>query len=156
MDYTHRRISDRLSDSEMHTLLYSGVAPMVVGPGEKVQIKRFISTYTENDQGVADPALLDFNTLAILDYGRKAIRQRLTNVFSRSKATERNRRNVRSEIYATALKLEEAEIWENVEANKGLLIVERDPNEPTRFRFRCPADVVNGLHQIYGVIDMKL
>lgn len=149
-------IAQRLSDAEIHSLLYSGVAPMVVGPGEQVQILRFISTYTQNSSGVDDPALLDFNTLAILDYGRKAIRQRLANKFARAKATERNRRNVRSEIFATALKLEEAEIWENVEANKDGLVVIVDPNEPTRFRFRCPADVVNGLHQIYGVIDMIL
>lgn len=149
-------IADRFSDAEIHTLLYSGVTPLVVGPGEQVQIKRFISTYTVNSEDVADPALLDFNTLAILDYGRKAIRQRLSNVFSRSKATARTLKDVRTEIYATALKLDEAEIWENVEANKDLLVVIVDPNEPTRFRFRCPADVVNGLHQIYGVIDMIL
>ncbi|MDA8137925.1 MAG: phage tail sheath subtilisin-like domain-containing protein [Desulfobacteraceae bacterium] len=149
-------IADRLSDSEMHTLLYSGVAPLVVGPGEKVQIKRFISTYTVNAEAVADPALLDFNTLAILDYGRKAIRQSLSNKFSNQKATARTLANVRSDIYATALRLEEAEIWENVEANKDGIVVIVDPNEPTRFRFRCPADVVNGLMQIFGVIDMIL
>ncbi|MDA8137983.1 MAG: phage tail sheath subtilisin-like domain-containing protein [Desulfobacteraceae bacterium] len=149
-------IAARLSDAELHTLLYSGVAPMVVGPGETVQIKRFVSTYTVNAEAVADPALLDFNTLAILDYGRKAIRQRLSSVFGRSKATARTRANVRSEIYATALKLDEAEIWENVEANKDGIVVIVDPNEPTRFRFRCPADVVNGLMQIFGVIDMIL
>jgi len=149
-------IADRLSDSELHSLLYSGVTPMVVGPGETVQIKRFISTYTVNAEGVDDPALLDFNTLAILDYGRRAIRQTLSAKFSNQKATARTLKNVRSEIYATALKLDEAEIWENVEANKDGLVVIVDPNEPTRFRFRCPADVVNGLQQIYGVIDMIL
>jgi phage tail sheath gpL-like len=149
-------VAERLSDAEIHSLLYSGVTPLVVGPGEKVQILRFISTYTVNAADIPDPALLDFNTLAILDYGRKAILQRLGLVFATAKATERNRRNVRSAIYATALKLDEAEIWENVEANKDGLVVIRDPDEPTRFRFRCPADVVNGLHQIYGVIDMIL
>ena len=149
-------ISQRFSDSEEKSLLNSGVTPLVVGPGEKVQILRHISTYTVNDQGVADPALLDFNTLAILDYGRKAIRQRLANVFSDKKATERSRKSVRTEVYATALKLDAAEIWENVEANKDGIVVIRDPDVPSRFRFRCPADVVNGLHQIYGVIDMIL
>lgn len=148
-------IAQRFSDSEIHTMLYSGITPLVVGPGSKVQILRFISTYTQNAQGVADPALLDFNTLAILDYGRVAIRQSLTNKFSDQKATDRTLKNVRSDIYATALKLDDAEIWENVEANKDALVVIVDPGEPTRFRFRCPADVVNGLHQIYGVIDMS-
>ena len=41
-------------------------------------------------------------------------------------------------------------------ANKDGIVVVVDPSEPTRFRFRCPADVVNGLHQVYGVIDMIL
>lgn len=149
-------ISQRFSDTEIHSMLYSGVTPLTVNSSGEVQILRFISTYTENSEGVADSTLLDFNTLAILDYVRKAILQKVTNSFSDAKNTDRTRANVRSEIYATLLKLEEAEIVENVEENKDGLVVIADTDEPTRARVRIPTDVVNGLHQLYGVIDMIL
>lgn len=149
-------VASRFSDTEINTLLYSGVTPVDVGPGEVLRLVRLISTHTVNAAAVADWALLDFNTLDQLDYGRKAIRTRLSNVFARAKATSRVVKDIRSEILMVAKKLEEAEIWENVTANAAAIIVERDPNEPTRVNFRCPADVVNGLHQVYGVIDMIL
>lgn len=149
-------IASRFSDTEINTLLFSGVTPVDVGPGDVLRLVRLISTYTTNAADVADASLLDFNTLDQLDYGRKAIRARLTSVFARSKATTRVVKDIRSEILQVALKLEQSEIWENVTANAAGIIVERDVNEPTRVNFRCPADVVNGLHQVYGVIDMIL
>lgn len=53
-------------------------------------------------------------------------------------------------------KLEELEIVEEVEANKAMLIVERDSQDVNRLDAAIPCDVVNGLHVFAGRIDLLL
>jgi len=54
------------------------------------------------------------------------------------------------------LRLDSLEILENVEANLAKVIVERDSQDVNRLNVKVPADVVNGLHVIAGVIDLVL
>jgi len=127
-----------------------------VGPGEKVQIVRAITTYTLDPQGVEDIALLDLTTIRTLDYVRKAMRQRISLRFPREKLSARTPAKVRSELIDVAYKLEELEIIEEVKANLPALIVERDLQDPNRLDAKIPADVVNGLHVFAGRIDLLL
>ena len=63
---------------------------------------------------------------------------------------------MRSETLDVLYKCEELEIVEQVEANKSKLIVQDNLQDVSRLDVRIPADLVNGLHVIGGVIDMYL
>ncbi|MGL3102501.1 hypothetical protein [Enterobacter asburiae] len=52
--------------------------------------------------------------------------------------------------------MDDAEILENVAANKDKLIVQKSGTDPNRCDAVIPADVVNGLHVFAGRIDMIL
>lgn len=149
-------LADRLSRTEQENALNNGVTPLEVGPGEKVQIVRAITTYTLDAQSIPDISLLDLTTIRTLDYVRKACRERISLRFPREKLSERTAPKVRSELLDVLYKLEELEIVEQVEANKTGLIVERDSQDPNRLNAKIPTDVVNGLHVFAGRIDLLL
>lgn len=149
-------LADRLSRTEQENALNNGVTPLEVGPGEKVQIVRAITTYTLDAQSIPDISLLDLTTIRTLDYVRKACRERISLRFPREKLSERTAPKVRSELLDVLYKLEELEIVEMVEANKDGLIVERDLQDPNRLDAKIPVDVVNGLHVFAGRIDLLL
>lgn len=149
-------IADRLSRTEQESLLYNGVTPLEVGPGEKVQIVRAISTYIKDPQGIADVALLDITTMRTLFYVRLACRTRIALRFPREKLSSKTPPKVKSELLDVLKKLEDLEIVEEVEANKDGLIVERDEQDVNRLNAKIPTDVVNGLHVFAGRIDLLL
>ena len=149
-------INQRLSRTEQENCLYNGVTPLEVGPGEKVQIVRAISTYIKDAQGIDDISLLDITTIRTLDYVRKACRERISLRFPREKLSSKTPAKVKTELLDVLYKLEELEIVEEVDANKDGLIVERDLQDPNRLNAKIPADVVNGLHVFAGRIDLLL
>jgi phage tail sheath gpL-like len=146
----------RLGRTEQETALYGGITPLEVGPGDKVQIVRAISTYTLDPQGIEDISLLDITTIRTLDYVRKACRERISLRFPREKLSARTAPKVRSELIDVLLKLEDLEIVEEVKANLPGLVVERDSQDPNRLNAAIPCDVVNGLHVFAGRIDLLL
>ncbi|WP_304168588.1 phage tail sheath C-terminal domain-containing protein [Lonsdalea britannica] len=149
-------IEDRPGRTEQENALYNGLTPFEIGSGDTVQIVRAISTYTKNAEGVDDVSLLDITTIRTLDYVRKACRERIALRFPRDKLSSRTRDRVRSELLDVLYKLEELEIVEEVEANKAMLIVERDSQDVNRLDAAIPCDVVNGLHVFAGRIDLLL
>lgn len=149
-------LANRLSRTEQENALNNGVAPTEVGPGDVVQIVRAITTYTKDPQGIADISLLDLTTIRSLDYGRKAIVERISLRFPRSKKSARVKAQIREEVLDVMYKLEELEIWENVKENEDGVIVEDDLQDPNRVNIRIPADVVNGLHVVAMRIDLLL
>ena len=149
-------IAARLGRVEQETALYNGGTPLEVGPGDRVQIVRAVSTYIVDPQGIEDISLLDITTIRTLDYVRKACRERISLRFPREKLSERTPPKVRSELLDVLLKLEELEIVERVKDNLPGLIVERDSQDPNRLNAAIPVDVVNGLHVFAGRIDLQL
>lgn len=149
-------LANGLGRTEQENALRNGITPFEMGPGGKVQVVRAISTYTVNQEGISDIALLDITTVRTLDYVRKAIRDRWSLRFPREKLSERTPAKVRSENLDVLHKLEELEIVEEVDTNKDGLIVERDSQDPSRLNSKIPSDVVNGLHVMAGVIDLLL
>ncbi|NUH52711.1 phage tail sheath subtilisin-like domain-containing protein [Citrobacter portucalensis] len=149
-------MSQRESRNEQENALRNGLTPIEVGPGNTVQIVRAVSTYTVNAQGVEDVSLLDITSIRTLDYTRKACRERISLRFPREKLSTRTPPKVKSELYDVLIKLEEAEILENVSANKDRLLVRKNGKDPNRLDCVVPADVVNGLHVFAGRIDMIL
>jgi len=149
-------LADRLSRTEQENALYNGVTPLEVGPGEKVQIVRAITTYTVDAQDIPDVSLLDLTTIRTLDYVRKACRERIALRFPREKLSERTAPKVKDQLLDVLYKLEELEIVEQVEANVDGVIVERDLQDVNRLDAKIPVDVVNGLHVFAGRIDLLL
>ena len=149
-------LANRLSRTEQENALNNGITPSEVGPGDKVQIVRAITTYTLDPQTIPDISLFDLTTIRTLDYVRKAIRERISLRFPREKLSVRTEKKVRSEIIDVLFKLEELEIIEKVQDNLTGVIVERDLQDPNRLNARIPADVVNGLHIFAGRIDLLL
>ena len=149
-------ISARFSRTEQETLLYNGVTPLEVGPGEVVQIVRAVSTYIHDPQGIDDISLLDITTIRTLNYVRKAVRERIALRFPREKLSSKTPEKVRDQILDVLYKLEELEIVEEVTANEDGVICERDLQDPNRLNAKIPVDVVNGLHVFAGRIDLLL
>lgn len=149
-------IAQRLSRTEQETLLYNGVTPVEVGPGEVSQIVRAISTYIRDAQGVNDVSLLDITTIRTLDYVRLAVRTRISLRFPREKLSIRTPQAVRDQILDVLYKLQDLEIVEEVAANEEGVIVERDLQDVNRLNAKIPTDVVNGLHVFAGRIDLLL
>lgn len=141
--------------TETNQALFNGLTPITV-VNHRVQIMRAITTYTKNPANVDDPAWLDLTTIRTLDYVRKAVEQRIALRFPRSKLSNRTPPKVRSEILDVLYRLEEMEIIENVDANKGKLLVVRNGQDPNRLDTAIPSDVVNGLHVVANRIDLIL
>ena len=141
--------------AECNNALYNGITPLTV-VNNKVRIMRAVSTYTKSAANVDDPSLLDITTIRTLDYTRKAIKERIALRFPRAKLSDKLLPKVKSEVLDVLIKLEEAEIIENAEANKGKLQMVRAENDPNRINAVIPADVVNGLHVFAGRIDLIL
>lgn len=141
--------------AECNNALYNGITPLTV-VNNKVQIMRAVSTYTKSAANVDDPSLLDITTIRTLDYTRKAIKERIALRFPRAKLSDKLLPKVKSEVLDVLIKLEDAEIIENAEANKGKLQMVRAENDPNRINAVIPADVVNGLHVFAGRIDLIL
>lgn len=149
-------LTNRLSRTEQENALYNGITPSEVGPGEKVQIVRAITTYMLDPQGVPDVSMLDLTTIRTLDYVRRACRERIGLRFPREKLSARTPDKVRSELLDVLYKLEELEIVQNVDQWKAQLIVERDLQDANRLNAKIPTNVVNGLHVFAGRIDLIL
>lgn len=145
-------LEDRISGLERKACFNSGVAPSYVGADGVVRIKRLITTYTQTQEGVDDDSLLDLTTTECLDYGRKALRTCIALKFPNSKLHAKTPARVRTEVVDTALKLESAEIWENVSDNLDAIEVERNANARDRVDMKIPADVVDGLHVVAAQI----
>lgn len=141
--------------TELNQALFNGLTPIVV-VNHRVQIMRAITTYTKSPANVDDPAWLDLTTIRTMDYVRKAIEQRIALRFPRAKLSNRTPPKVRSEILDVLYRLENLEIVENVDANKGKLLVVRNGQDPNRLDTAIPADVVNGLHVVANRIDLIL
>ncbi len=149
-------IPQRFSRTEQETLLYNGVTPIEVGPGEVCQIVRAVSTYIHDAQGIDDVSLLDITTIRTLDYVRLAIRTRIALRFPREKLSSKTPEAVRDQIMDVLYQLQDLEIVEEVEANAAGVICERDLQDVNRLNAKIPTDVVNGLHVFAGRIDLLL
>ena len=121
----------KLKFERINAALNKGVCMIETGADGKPEIVRAISTFRINpDSGDADDIMLDINGALVIDYTRKVIRTALRKE-RRRKNTAAARRNVRSVMLAELLKLDRAEILENVEATKDQLTVIQNENNKT-------------------------
>ncbi|MFW2003029.1 phage tail sheath C-terminal domain-containing protein [Acinetobacter ursingii] len=138
----------QLTFERMERALNAGVAMIQTGADDKPEIVRAISTFRVNpDSGEEDDIMLDINGALTIDYVRKVMRV-AANKKRRRKNTAPERRNLRSIFLTEAIKLDKAEILENVEASKDELTVTQDANDKTRSNAAIPAHWVRGMHVV--------
>lgn len=149
-------VADRTSRTEEESALYNGVTPLNVGPGERVQIVRAITTYVLNAAGVPDVSLLDITTPRTLKYVAKVFVEDRARRYSRAKISDRLIAGMRDTGIVLLKQLEELEIIEKVTDNLPQYIIERDIQDVSRLNERIPLDVINGLHILAERFDLLL
>lgn len=149
-------VADRTSRTEEESALYNGVAPLNVGPGERVQIVRAITTYTVNEAGVPDVSMLDITTPRTMKYVAKVFIEDRARRYARAKISDRLINSMRDSGIVLLKQLEELEIIEQVDVNLPSYIVERDAQDVNRINERIPMDVINALHVIAERFDLLL
>jgi phage tail sheath gpL-like len=137
--------------AEQETLLLNGVMPLAPGDSGYVEIVRLRST------AQTDAALYDLKTICIMDYVRDVVTAMYRRKgYNSGKLTDRRMNDLRSDIIASLVDLEDVEILENVVPNKDGVIVERDAQDSERVNVRIPADIVNSMEVIASRIDLIL
>src|SRR3569623_993275 len=149
-------VADRTSRTEEESALFNGVAPLNVGPGERVQIVRAITTYTVNEAGVPDVALLEITTQRTMKCVAKVFVEDRARRYARAKISDRLINSMRASGIVLLKQLEELEIIEKVDDNLPSYIVERDAQDVNRINERIPMDVINALHVIAERFDLLL
>jgi phage tail sheath gpL-like len=113
----------KLTFERQESALRAGVCLITTGADGKPEIVRAVSTYRKNpDTGIDDDIMLDINGALTIDYVRRVMRTAASKE-RRRKNTAAARRNLRSIFLVEALKLDRAEILQNVEATKDQLTV---------------------------------
>ncbi len=144
----------KLTFERVEAALRKGVCMIQTGADGVPEIVRAISTYRMNpDSGEDDDLMLDINGALTIDYTRKVMRTAASKE-RRRKNTAPARRNLRSIFMTEALKLEKAEILENVTATADQLTVTQDNDDKTRANAAIPAYWVRGMHVIATTLNV--
>jgi len=147
--------ADRLTKADRQTLYFDGISGYYVGRDGRVRIDRIVTTYQANAWGDADWTYLDVETMAQAMYGIRYIRAAVTSVHGRQAlastnpgglphiATPTDIRNTVIHAY-TKLVVEEG-VFENIDAFRASLVVERSASDPNRIDVGMKLDHVNQL-----------
>lgn len=144
----------KLTFERQERALKAGVCIIATGADGKPEIVRAISTFRKNpDSGMADDIMLDINGALVIDYTRLVMRTAASKE-RRRKNTAAARRNLRTVFMAEAIKLEKAEILENVTTTADQLTVTQDGNDKTRANAEIPSHWVRGMHVIATTLNV--
>jgi phage tail sheath gpL-like len=98
--------------------------------------------------------VLDYVITRSMYWGLRQIDIAQGLAFPRAKKNERTRKAVRSVTLRAMKRLEEIEVWQNVDAHAAELVVETDATVATRLNVAIPAAVVPPLEQIANVVNL--
>lgn len=144
----------KLTFERQESALRAGVCLITTGSDGKPEIVRAVSTYRKNpDTGIDDDIMLDINGALTIDYVRRVMRTAASKE-RRRKNTAAARRNLRSIFLVEALKLDRAEILQNVEATKDQLTVTEDETDRYRVNAAIPSDWVRGMHVVATTLNV--
>lgn len=143
----------RLTRTRIEQALNKGVAVIGLDAQDDPAIVRLISTYQVDSNGSPDDLMLDINAALILRYTRQDIRTAIM-ANPRRKNTDATRKDLRSLMLSRCLKLEQAEILQNVTNRQKELTVTQDPYDKSRANARIPADWVRGMHIVAVTLDV--
>ena len=161
------RGEDRFLMSELNNLSLSGIATQRTLPDNVPMIARETTTATVNSYGVSDDAYESVTTLATLAKLLRNQRQAITSKFPRHKLANDGTRfgagqaivtpkTIKAELVAQYRVDEFNGLVEDGQAFKDNLIVERDPNDPSRLNVLYPPDLVNQLRVFSVLVQFRL
>lgn len=144
----------KLTFERQEAAMRAGVCIIQTGADGKPEIVRAISTFRKNpDSGMVDDIMLDINGALTIDYVRLVMRTAASKE-RRRKNTGPARRNLRSVFMAEAIKLEKAEILENVTSTADQLTVTQDSTDKARANAEIPSYWVRGMHVIATTLNV--
>ena len=152
--------------SERNLLLYSGVSTYRTNNAKDVFVERPITTYRENNAGVADDSYLDITTIATAMFFRQKQRSRILSKYPRHKLAADGTnfapgqavitpKLAKAELLSLYRDLEERGIAQNFSSYKDSVIVEIDKTNPTRLNVQDSPVFVNGLQIYAGKIQFR-
>ena len=139
-------LATKLKDTEMETLIDSGVIPLETRNGV-IKIVRCISTYTKNAEGQDDITWQEITTVRITHHIFKDMREMLTNKYSRARQTKDTRDNISSDVLSKLLEYQGLEYIENVVPEDVTIMI--NPLNPLRNDVDFKYDVTGPLNVIY-------
>ena len=144
----------KLTFERQEAAMRAGVCIIQTGADGTPEILRAISTFRKNpDSGLDDDIMLDINGALTIDYTRKVLRTAALKE-RRRKNTAAQRRNLRSLFLAELLKLDKAEILQNVSDTADQLTVTKDASDEYRVNVQVPAYWVRGMHVIAATLNV--
>jgi phage tail sheath gpL-like len=161
------RRQDRFLISELNSMSLNGIATQRVESDNVPMISRESTTYRLNLYGNTDDAYTDATTLATLTRLLRNQRQAITSKFPRHKIANDGTRfgagqaivtpkSVKAELVSQYRIDEFNGLVEDAASFKDALIVERDPNDPTRLNILYPPDLINGLRLFAVLAQFRL
>jgi phage tail sheath gpL-like len=139
-------LSKKLKDSEMDSLILSGVIPLEVRSGS-IRIVRAISTYTEDETGFADTTWQELTTVRVTHYIFKDLREALAKDFSRAKQNKNTRDAIKSKVLTRLFSYQTLEYIENVTNEDVAILI--NPTNPLRNDVDFKYDVTGPLNVIH-------
>lgn len=152
--------------TERNLLLYSGISTYRTNDAGQVFIERVVTTYKENNAGTADDSYLDIMTPATAMYFRQKQRSLILSLYPRHKLG-RDGSNfapgqavvtpsiIKSSLIKLYGDLEYQAITQDMEGYISSLIVELDPDNPSRVNVLDQPMFVNGLIIYAGKIQFR-
>lgn len=152
--------------SERNLLLYSGISTYRSNDAGQVFIERPITTYKENAAGTADDSYLDITVPATAMYFRAKQRSRILSKYARHKLAEDGTRFapgqavvtpsiIKAELMALYTDLEYKAIVQDFEGYKSAMVVELDPDNPSRINVLDSPKFVNGMIIYAGKVQFR-
>jgi phage tail sheath gpL-like len=154
--------------SERNTLLFDGIATYTYDDGSGLaRIERVITMYKTNAQSQLDASYLDANTLFQLSDITLSVANRIGTKYSRYCLADNGTpiaagmnivtpNDIRAEIIAHFLELQEQGLVENLDQFIKDIVVERDANDRTRVNALLPYDLINQLLIFAGQVQFRL
>lgn len=153
-------IEKRWTPTELRNLLDNGCTPLIVTSGEQVAICRAVITGVKNSAGAFSYEDLDITIQRGLDDVRDNVALMLQTNYPRARWADSDADGLLPPDVATPAKVrqdlidvlrdcESRGICQQVEALKDQVVVEKSG---TQLLFSIPANIVDGMHEKYGVI----
>ena len=159
--------NSRLIATERNILLQNGIASVATSTTGVPSVERLITSYRENDLGGADLTFLDVTSILTLERLRFDLRATLTAKFGRFKIGDDGQayapgtdvitpNGMRAEIIALYAGWVEQGWCEGSDDFAASLIVERDPNDPTRMNISTQPNIANALRVVGALVSLSL
>ncbi len=156
-------LASRFSMTERNNLLYSGISTTTVSDDGTVQIENVITTYQTNSYGDADDSYLEIETMFLLMYVTRYLRDVVTTKYARMKLAANGTKfasgssivtpnTIKSELIAQYTTLEYNGYVQDSSGFASGLIVEQNSSNPNRVDVLWDGVLINQL-RVFALLN---